>query len=131
MMTMWKVRLVAMLAGALLLAGWLAKDTVLVRGWLARAPAVVPGALEATGGQVLATPPEGVHKCVVKGGGFVYSDQPCASPAAEKAVSGGVVTVTPMPKPKADPASAAIIKGFDPKAIDAMRDAQIDAAMHR
>jgi hypothetical protein len=92
---------------------------------------VVPGSLEATGGAVLAAPPQGVHKCAAPGGRFTYSDQPCAAPAAERAVSGGVVTVTSGPRPKADPASGALFQGFDQKTIDALRDRQIEDAMKR
>lgn len=130
---MLKIQLVAAAVGGLLLAGYLAKDTPTVKRLLDQAPAVMPGSTAAQGGQVLTAPPTGVHKCELPGGGFTYSDRPCAHGSHEKAVTGGVVTVTDAPKPKPDPAAsgAGLIQGFDQKTIDAMREKRIDDAMKR
>jgi hypothetical protein len=132
-MTLTHLRIAAVVAGGLLLAGWLVKDQPAVRHLLDAVPA---GATAALGGPELKTPEQaGLRKCVT-GSRVAYSDQPCPPGSREEAIRGGAVTVVSMPKPTADPASDAgsaprLVKADSKEAIDRQREKAVEDAMKR
>jgi hypothetical protein len=127
------LRIAAVVAGGLLLAGWLVKDLPAVRHVLDALPA---GSTAAFGGPALKTPEQaGLRKCVT-GSRVVYSDEACPAGSREEAIRGGNVSVVTLPRPVPDAASAAgsaprLMKPLDREALDRERERVIEGAMKR